>query len=96
MVVEPIASISSGSLFASPLTGKEVGGFEKLFNNEISQINTSIEKADNEVRKLAVGESDNIHQVMLSVAKAQTAFELAVQVRNRVVEGAQELLRMSI
>jgi flagellar hook-basal body complex protein FliE len=96
MLVEPVSGISSGSFFSGALTNKETASFEKLLNNEIKQIDASIEKADTDVRKLAVGETDNIHQVMLSVSKAQTSFELAVQIRNRVVEGTQELLRMSI
>ena len=96
MLIEPISGLPSGSFFSSSVSNKELGSFEKLLNSEIKQIDASIAKADTEVRKLAVGEIDNIHQVMLSVSKAQTSFELAVQIRNKVVEGAQELLRMSI
>ncbi|WP_191968597.1 flagellar hook-basal body complex protein FliE [Cellvibrio sp. KY-GH-1] len=96
MLIEPISGLPSGSFFSNSVSNKELGSFEKLLNSEIKQIDASIEKADVEVRKLAVGETDNIHQVMLSVSKAQTSFELAVQIRNKVIEGTQELLRMSI
>lgn len=96
MLIESISGLPSGSFFSNSISNKELGNFEKLLNSEIKQIDASIAKADTEVRKLAVGETDNIHQVMLSVSKAQTSFELAVQVRNKVVEGTQELLRMSI
>lgn len=96
MLIEPISSLSNGSFLSNSVSNKEMGNFEKLLSNEIKQIDASIEKADTEVRKLAVGETDNIHQVMLSVSKAQTSFELAVQIRNKVIEGTQELLRMSI
>ena len=53
-------------------------------------------EAEANVQQYVVGETDNLHQVMISISKAQTALELTAQVRNRLVEGYQEIMRMSI
>lgn len=94
-VGESLGSTSSLSL-AQESQRFSVSEFEKILTREIGQIDAQIQQADQAVRKLAVGEADNLHQVMISITKAQTSFELAVQVRNRLVEGMQELMRMSI
>ena len=48
------------------------------------------------MRSLALGEADNLHQVMITISKAKLSFDLAVQVRNRLVEGYQEIIRMGV
>ena len=96
MFIETINQISPDNFFASPASKPATNDFDNLLNNEITKIDNAIRDADMEVRNFAVGDSDNLHQVMISLSKAQTSFELAVQIRNKVVEGAQELFRMSI
>lgn len=95
MTIESIASITSFSreLFVSDTQRLN---FADFLMNEVQEANSKINVADQEVRALAVGETDNLHHVMLSVAKAQTAFELVVEIRNRILEGYQEINRMQI
>jgi flagellar hook-basal body complex protein FliE len=49
-----------------------------------------------QVRQLAVGETTNIHQVMISLEKARMSLELVVQVRNKCLESYQSLMQMQI
>ncbi|OUS29798.1 flagellar hook-basal body complex protein FliE [Gammaproteobacteria bacterium 45_16_T64] len=83
-----------------PLMGvgssQPAAGFEQWLGNEIANTNTNIINAENAVQNYVVGETDNLHQVMISISKAQTSLELTAQVRNRLVEGFQEIMRMSI
>jgi len=44
----------------------------------------------------SVGETSNIHDVLLSIEKAKLSFELGLQVRNRLLEGYQEIMRMQV
>lgn len=81
---------------ADGIQAKGAGGFQEVLMNQLKEIDQGIVRADEGVRKLAIGEDDNLHRIMLDISKARTSFELAVQVRNRVVEGIQELLRMSV
>lgn len=70
--------------------------FGKWLTEQLSELNTDISNADMQLRKLATGDTSNIHQVMLSLEKAKTAMELTVQVRNRLLESYQDIMRMQI
>ncbi|EGG95031.1 hypothetical protein IMCC1989_1987 [gamma proteobacterium IMCC1989] len=59
-------------------------------------INDQINKAEFNVRELAAGRADNLHHVMVSLSKAKLSFELAVEVRNKLLEGYQEIIKMQI
>jgi flagellar hook-basal body complex protein FliE len=52
--------------------------------------------ADSEVRRLMLGESDNIHRSMIAMQESGLAFGLLVEVRNKLVESYQELMRMPV
>ena len=95
MIVEPISSnlMSQIKLDGVQPTPKS---FEQWIVSEIENTNTSIIDAEINVQQYVVGETDNLHQVMISISKAQTALEMTAQVRNRLVEGFQEIMRMSI
>lgn len=71
-------------------------GFDAWMTSQINQINSQVHTADTHVQALAVGEVDNLHQVMQSLEKAKLSFELMVQVRNRVLEAYQDIMRMQI
>lgn len=72
------------------------GDFAAWLDQGLAQLNQQIVSADVQVRKLAAGEVDNLHQVMLSMEEAKMTFQLALQVRNRLLEAYQEVLRMQI
>lgn len=72
------------------------GGFAAWLDRELGNVNNQIVNADSQVRKLAAGEVDNLHQVMVSMEEAKLNFQLALQVRNRLLEAYQEVLRMQI
>lgn len=70
--------------------------FDNVMANEIKSTNSKIIAAEKNAQLYAVGETDNLHQVMISISKAKTSLEVMSQVRSRVVEGVQDLMKMSI
>ncbi len=70
--------------------------FVDWLEREVSTVNNQIMSSEKQLQQLALGETENLHQVMMSLEKAKVSFELLVQVRNRVLEGYQEIMRMSI
>lgn len=70
--------------------------FSTWLKNEISTANTQVNQADTKLREFALGKTDNVHEVMMALEKAKTSFELVVEVRNRLLEGYQEIMRMQI
>lgn len=76
--------------------GAPAGSFAKWLGQEMNAVNRQIQGAEAQVQKLAAGEQDNLHQIMLSLETAKLGFELALQVRNRLLEGYQEIMRMQV
>lgn len=66
--------------------------FERL----VSEANNDVNTADLNVRKLVVGDAPNLHDVMISIESARVSMGLLVQVRNRLVDAYQDLMRMQI
>lgn len=71
-------------------------GFAGWFASELGAVNSSLVGADHEVQKLAVGEAGNLHEVMIHLEEARLSFQLLAQVRNRMLEAYQEVMRMQV
>lgn len=52
--------------------------------------------ADQAVWRLAAGQADNLHEVMIAVERASIALELTIAIRNKLVEAYQEIMRMQV
>ncbi len=99
MNINGIESVSN--LLPSPVgqavnNAKPETDFASWLSQEVSLANQQINQADEKLREFALGKTDNLHQVMMSLEKAKTSFELVVEVRNRVLEGYQQIMRMQI
>lgn len=94
MAIEHIAGPSLAPSPMAPIRPDAATG--RSFESWLQNVDQNIRLAESQVQALALGETDNLHQVMIAVSKARTGFELAVQVRNRLVEGYQEILRMGL
>jgi flagellar hook-basal body complex protein FliE len=54
------------------------------------------QQADSSSMRLAAGQPIDIHEVMLNTEQASIVFSLALQVRNKLVDAYQEIMRMSV
>lgn len=70
--------------------------FVSSLKEDLDKLNQKQIKADEMTSMLALGEDVEIHEVMLAQQEAKMSLELAVQVRNKVVESVQELIKMQI
>ena len=78
-------------------TAKTVGeGFADTLQSMVSKVNENQVTADTAVEKLQTGESHNLHEVMISLEKADISLRMMVQVRNKVIEAYQEIMRMQV
>jgi flagellar hook-basal body complex protein FliE len=71
-------------------------GFGSWFANELKSVDASLVAADREVQKLAVGEVSNLHEVMIHLEEAKLSFQLLAQVRNRLLDAYQEVMRTQV
>lgn len=76
--------------------GPAESSFKGLVEGLIDKVNAPHVEADMELAKLASGKSDNVHSAVLSMVKADMSFRMALEVRNRLTEAYQEIMRMQI
>jgi flagellar hook-basal body complex protein FliE len=55
-----------------------------------------MQAADAAKTSLLTGETSNVHQAMIAVQESNVAFSLMVEVRNKLVDSYQELMRMQV
>jgi flagellar hook-basal body complex protein FliE len=74
---------------------KEVSFIDTL-KEKLDAVNDKQVEAENMTEMLVKGEDVDIHEVMLSTEEAKMSLELAVQIRNKIVEAYQEINRMQL
>jgi flagellar hook-basal body complex protein FliE len=79
---------------AAPQTADAGSGFGSVLQNAISQVNQLTTGADQQVGKLLQGGKSDMSSVMISVEKADIAFQLALQIRNKIVTAYQDIEKM--
>jgi flagellar hook-basal body complex protein FliE len=96
MTVQALAALASPEtatvLRSQPATSD---GFANVLES-LQQLNTQMQANDQSIQQLALGGTDNLHQVMMTLERTRLAFELALQVRNKALEAYQELMRMQV
>lgn len=70
--------------------------FGDYLKSALDSLNESQIKADEDTKKLITGETTDIHQVLISAQEARIQMELAVEVRNKLVDSYQEIMRMQV
>ncbi|MFH1569232.1 MAG: flagellar hook-basal body complex protein FliE [Gemmatimonadota bacterium] len=74
----------------------EKQGFHDLVKSFAADVNDLQFEAGHAIDMLVTGEAADVHQVMVAVEQAGIALDLMLEVRNRVLEGYQELIRMQV
>lgn len=98
MRIEPI-STASPTLPGSPAQGtasQGVASFSGTLKDAIAEVNRLQQEGDRQAEMLASGQTQDLHQVMLSLEEARMAVQLLVQTRNKVLEAYQEIMRIQI
>ena len=81
---------------AAPVTEEGSKSFGAVLKDSLSQVNHLQHEADQAIQELATGGKATLHDTMLALQKADLSFKLMMQVRNKIVEAYQEVLRMSV
>jgi len=93
----PVAPLPPGLQTGGAEAGAAQGtSFSDLIGGLVESVDARGKAAESEVRRLMLGETDNIHQSMIAMQEAGVAFTLLVEVRNKLVESYQELMRMPV
>lgn len=94
-VLAPSSAV--GGSTASGDTGKPSVDFGSVLKSSLDRVDASQQKAEAVSRSFEMGNNDvDLHDVMLSLQKANIDMQTAVQVRNKLVSAYQSIMSMSI
>ena len=70
--------------------------FGDVLKDSLQEVNDLQVNADRAVEDLASGRNKNIHETMINISKADLAFRMTLQIRNKAIEAYQEIMRTNI
>ena len=70
--------------------------FENMLGGFVNEVSQKQAAAGSAVSGLLSGQNVSLHQAMISMEEANVSFQMMVEVRNRLLDGYQELMRMQI
>lgn len=68
--------------------------FHETLKSFIYQVDRQIKEADQKAEEFAVGKRHDMHEIIIASEKADLSFRFLVQIRNKLLEAYQEIMRM--
>jgi flagellar hook-basal body complex protein FliE len=96
--LQQLGSTSSDSPLqtSAPVSSGSGASFENMLGGFVNDVAQKQAAAGSAVSGLMSGQNVSLHQAMISMEEANVSFQMMVEVRNRLLDGYQELMRMQI
>lgn len=85
--------LSPGSTNSTSAPG---ASFADTLKGAIDNVNQLQKTSDKAAQDLATGRTDNVADVMIATEKADIALRVMVQVRNKIIDAYQEIMKMQV
>lgn len=72
------------------------GMFGNMVGEGLAQVNDQLLASQTGLQRLATGDVQNLHQVMIQLEESRLSFQLMLQVRGRLLEAYQDVMKMQI
>jgi flagellar hook-basal body complex protein FliE len=99
-MLNPISAIKPipmpGMNGATGASSAASGSFGDILQGALNSVNALNNEAGNAVQDFISGKNQELHTVAVSAQRAELAFELGLQVRNKVVSAYQEIMKMQL
>jgi flagellar hook-basal body complex protein FliE len=89
-----VASIDPAALPSASTAGG--AGFSNLVSQGLEQVNQQLMTSQTDLQQLAVGDVQNLHQIMIRMEETRMSFQLALQIRSRLLEAYQDVMKMQV
>jgi flagellar hook-basal body complex protein FliE len=97
--IEWTQGIGEGTLLPKPATIQPQAGetsFGSMLQSSLDKVGRLQAEADRSLEDLTTGRQTDIHSTMIAMEKAGIAFELALQIRNKLLNAYETLMRQQI
>lgn len=91
-----LGKLAPTALPASPALAPANGTFESTLGSLVAGVSAKQVAANDAVAGLATGAGVPLHQAVIAMEEASVSFQLMVEVRNKLLESYQELMRMQV
>ena len=99
MRIEPLQLMHVKASFVDTFGNQqqlETKSFGEFLSDSLKEVNTLKKQSEVANMKLAAGQVEDISEVVIAGEKASIAVQLTMQVRNKMVEAYQEIMRMQV
>lgn len=93
--IKPIKGILTDEL-NKPRDKNSDLSFKSVFDTAIDNYKNAEAEVDKDITKLSVGETDDLHNLMINAQKAQISLDLVIQLRNKALDAYNEIMRMGV
>jgi flagellar hook-basal body complex protein FliE len=98
-LVNPLATQAAGPSSAASGASGAAGGsgdFSKVLMDSIGEVNRLQSEAADATQKFATGQATNVAEVMVAVQKADVAYSMLMEIKNKLMEAYQEIQQMRV
>lgn len=90
----PVRGLGAAEEGAAPQAGDK--SFGQVLSDALGQVNSLQKNAEQASLDLAAGKIQDVSEVVIATEKASVALQLTMQVRNKVIDAYQEIMRMQV
>ena len=95
--IKSLGSIDPRAVYGVEKAGTPVKpSFADQLQNALAEVDRLQTHREDMVEGMVTGEVTEVHDVMIAAKEAQLAFELLLEVRNKLLESYQEIMRMQV
>ncbi len=96
--MSPISGIRNiaSNIAGLPATASQPGAFQQALESAVNTIEGLNKNAGSVVQDFLSGKNEDLHTTVLATQQAEMAFQLGLQVRNKVVSAYQEIMKMQV
>jgi flagellar hook-basal body complex protein FliE len=67
--------------------------FKDVLSRYLEEVNTLQHDADSQIQRFVAGETENLHEVVMALDEAKSAFDLMMQIRGQLVKSFEQISR---
>ena len=70
--------------------------FEQVLSDALKDVNKAQVESNVQIQNMLSGDIQDVHTAMIAVQKADLSFQMMMQVRNKLIDAYQEIMRMQV
>ncbi|NMA64938.1 MAG: flagellar hook-basal body complex protein FliE [Clostridiaceae bacterium] len=94
--IDTVKNIINTSKIENIVNTKDSVSFKDIIVDALKNVNTLEQESIKMTEDFIAGKTDNIHSVMIASEKAAISLQFVMEVRNKVLEAYQEIMRMQV